>query len=101
MKRRGQSPPASPSAVGRGVELFDIVLTMHGLDSFEQELKNCVEVSLGRQKLKVLRLDRILASNQAANRAKDQLVIPVLADALAASKATKESKRRKKKRPAR
>jgi len=76
------------------VELFDIVLTMHGLDSFEQELKNCV-------KLKVLRLDRILASNQAANRAKDQLVIPVLADALAASKATKESKRRKKKRPAR
>ncbi|PYR99197.1 MAG: hypothetical protein DMG16_18645 [Acidobacteria bacterium] len=47
------------------MELCDIVLTMHGLDSFEQELKNCVEVSLGRQKLKVLRLDRILASNQA------------------------------------
>ena len=37
-----------PMFVGRGVELFDIVLTMHGLDSFEQELKNCVDVALGR-----------------------------------------------------
>ena len=90
-----------PMFVGRGVELFDIVLTMHGLDSFQQELKNCVEVSLGRQTLKVLRLDRVLASKRAANRAKDQLVIPVLSDALAASKATKESKCRKKKKPAR
>lgn len=67
-----------------GVELFDIVLTLHGLGSFQDELANCVSVSLGRHKLKVLRVDRILASKRAANRAKDRLVIPVLEDVLAA-----------------
>jgi hypothetical protein len=50
---------------------------------FREEFQNCVEVSLGRQKLKVLRVDRILASKRAANRDKDRLVIPVLEDALA------------------
>lgn len=74
-----------PMFAGGGVELFEIVLTMHGLGTFSQELRNCVDVSLGRQKLKVLRLDRILASKRAANRTKDRLVIPVLEDSLAAS----------------
>ena len=87
-----------PMFVGKGVELFDIVLTMHGLDSFDREVKNCVNVAMGRHRLKVLRLDRILASKRAANRAKDQLTIPVLSDALAASQSVKQRKARKKKR---
>jgi hypothetical protein len=74
-----------PMFAGGGVELFDIVLTMHGLGSFAEELQNCVDVALGRHKLKILRVDRILASKRAANRAKDRLVIPVLEDSLAAS----------------
>jgi hypothetical protein len=49
------------------------------------QLRNCVDVSLGRHKLKVLRVDRILASKRGANRAKDRLVIQVLEDSLAAS----------------
>lgn len=84
-----------PMFAGGGVELFDIVLTMHGLEAFPEELRNCVEVSLGRQKLKVLRVDRILASKRAANRAKDRLVIPVLEDSLAATKGVQRSKRQK------
>ena len=75
-----------PMFAGGGVELFDIVLTLHGLGTFSRELRNCVDVSLGRHKLKVLRVDRILASKRAANRAMDRLVIPVLEDSLAASK---------------
>jgi hypothetical protein len=74
-----------PMFAGGGVELFDIVLTMHGLGSFAEELRNCVDVLLGRHKLKVLRVDRILASKRAANRAKDRLVIPVLEDSVAAN----------------
>lgn len=74
-----------PMFSGGGVELFDIVLTMHGLGTFPEEWQNCIDVSLGRHKLKVLRMDRILASKRAANRPKDQLVIPVLEDSLAAS----------------
>jgi hypothetical protein len=54
------------------------------------EIKNCVKISLGRQKLKVLSLERILASKKiAANRAKDKLTIPVLRDALAATQTVK------------
>jgi hypothetical protein len=92
------APPSilnPPMFVGGSVELFDIVLTMHGLESFSKELRNCVEVSLGRHKLKVLRVDRILASKRAANRAKDRLVIPVLEDSLAASRVAPRRAKRK------
>ena len=84
-----------PMFAGAGAELFDIVLRMDGLGAFADEIKNCVEIPLGRQKLKVLSLERILASKMAANRAKDNLTIPVLRDALAA---TQTVKRRAKKR---
>lgn len=84
-----------PMFAGGGVELFDIVLTMHGLGEFAEEWENCVEVALGRYRLKVLRVDRILASKRAANRAKDRLVIPVLEDSLAVSQIA--AKRAKKK----
>lgn len=84
-----------PMFIGGGVELFDIVLTMDGLGTFAEEWHNCVDVALGRQKLKVLRVDRILASKRAANRAKDRLVIPVLEDSLAASRVAARSKAKK------
>jgi hypothetical protein len=73
-----------PMFAGDGVDLFDIVLNMDGLESFDKELKNAVDVPLDRIRVKVLPLERILASKQAANREKDQLAIPVLRDALAA-----------------
>jgi hypothetical protein len=84
-----------PMFAGGGVELFDIVLTMHGLGPFAEEVRNCLEVSLGSQKLKVLRVDRILASKRAANRPKDRLVIPVLEDLLAVAETAKKRKRGK------
>lgn len=83
-----------PMFAGGGVELFDIVLTLHGLGTFAKEWSNCVEVSLGRHKLKVLRVDRILASKRAANRPKDWLVIPVLEDSLAAGKVAAQREKR-------
>jgi hypothetical protein len=81
-----------PMLAGTGAELFDIVIRMDGLGRFADEIENCVEIRLGHQKLKVLSLERILASKLAANRAKDKLTIPVLRDALAA---TSDVKRRK------
>lgn len=73
-----------PLFAGNGVDLFDIVLNMDGLREFDEELKNAVDVPLDRIRVKVLSLERILVSKQAANREKDQLTIPVLRDALAA-----------------
>ena len=100
-------PPINlPMLAGAGTELFDVVLRMDGLGAFAQEVKNCIDVFLGRYRLKVLSLERILASKIAANRAKDKLTIPVLRDALLATKAfkrpaearaTKRKKRRSKK----
>jgi len=64
------------------VKLFDIVLTMHGLMSFAEEKKNSFEVSLGRVKVRVLDLARIIKSKEAVRRPKDLLVLPVLRDTL-------------------
>ena len=93
-----------PMFAGGGIELFDIVLTMHGLGTFSEELANCLDVALGRYKLKVLGVDRILASKRAANRAKDKLVIPILEDSLEANRVAAQRAKAKsaaKRRPAR
>lgn len=84
-----------PMLAGEGVELFDIVLTLHGLESFAEEWANTLPVPLGRYKFHVLALERILASKRAANRPKDQLIIPVLEHSLAVKKAAakREGKR--------
>ena len=84
-----------PMLAGAGAELFDIVIRMDGLGTFADEFKHCVNISLGRQKLKVLSLERILASKLAANRAKDKLTIPVLRDALAATQSLKRRTKKK------
>jgi hypothetical protein len=84
-----------PMLAGAGAELFDIVIRMDGLGTFASELKHCVDVPLGRHKLKVLSLERILVSKLAANRAKDRLTIPVLRDALAATQSVKRRAKKK------
>jgi len=83
-----------PMLAGPGAELFDIVLRMDGLGTFADEARNCIRIPLGRHRLKVLRLDRILASKRAANRPKDQLAIPVLEDALAVTQASRAHQKR-------
>lgn len=84
-----------PMLAGNGAELFDIVIRMDGLGTFAEEFTNCVDIPLGRQKLKVLSLERILASKIAANRAKDKLTIPVLRDALATTQSVKRRPKKK------
>ena len=71
-----------PLLVGDGAELFDLVVHMHGLDSFENEADRAVKVHLGTVDVAVLRLDRIIASKRATDRPKDRAILPVLEDAL-------------------
>ncbi len=83
----GYVPPFGlnpPMLAGAGAEPFDIVLRMDGLNSFAEEFREALDVSLGPVIVKVLPLPRILASKEAANRPKDRLVIPVLRDTLRA-----------------
>jgi len=75
----GHNPPIARRA---GSDPFDIAIRMSGLDEFAAEWERAVEIKVGRLRLKVLPLERILASKQAANRPKDQRVIPVLQNTL-------------------
>lgn len=84
-----------PMLGGTGSEPFDIALRMNGLDDFATEWKRAADIKVGRLRLKVLPLDRILVSKQAANRPKDRRVIPVLKNTLHTLQT--KSKRRAKK----
>jgi predicted nucleotidyltransferase len=79
----GMRPPQiGGDAVG---DRLDVVTHMHGLGTFEQELLNTVEIVVDAIPLRVLRLQRIVASKRAAGRKKDLAVIPALEEALAAT----------------
>jgi predicted nucleotidyltransferase len=91
--------PNPPMFEGDHVQYFDIVLTVHGIGDFDAEKANTVDVPLGGFSVKVLRLDRIIASKTCLNREKDRMVLPALksaAKALIAKKprGAKREKRR-------
>jgi hypothetical protein len=71
-----------PMLGGPGSEPFDVAIRMSGLGEFADEWKHALTIKVGRLKLKVLPLERILASKRAANRPKDRRVIPVLQNTL-------------------
>ncbi len=71
-----------PTFAGDAVKLFDIVLTMPGLESFAEEKKNSFKVALGTLRVSVLDLARIITSKETVGRPKDLLVLPVLRDTL-------------------
>ncbi|RKZ16157.1 hypothetical protein DRQ53_07140 [bacterium] len=86
-------PPtmATPPMIGgEGIELFDLVTRMDGLESFDDELSRTVPLRLGRFVVRILSLERIIASKREANREKDRLVLRVLEDALATIRAREE-----------
>ena len=89
-----------PTFGGGAVELFDIVLTMHGLGTFDEEKKHSILVDLGALPVRVLALDRIIKSKETVGRAKDVLILPVLRDALATIKKMKASRTQRAKRAA-
>ena len=75
----GHNPPMLG---GAGSQPFDVVVRMDGLGKFSDEWKRALEIKIGGLRLKVLPLERVLVSKQAANRPKDRRVIPVLQNTL-------------------
>lgn len=67
-----------PMLAGPGTQPFDVVLRMDGLGSFQREWRNAIWIPVGPLRLRTLSLKRILVSKLAANREKDQRVIPAL-----------------------
>lgn len=71
-----------PMFAGESTELIDIVLGVTGLDKFDIELRDTLEIELTNFKIKVLSLEKIIKSKKALNRQKDKLVLPVLEEVL-------------------
>jgi hypothetical protein len=74
-----------PPQIGGGTvgDRLDIVLSPQGLDSFDTEYARSREVDIDGVVVRVLPLERVIASKRAADRAKDRAVLPALEAALA------------------
>jgi hypothetical protein len=71
----GAQPPAFG---GPGLERLDVVLTAHGLRSFDAEYRESVIRHVDGIPLHVLPLDRVIASKRATRRPKDLAALPAL-----------------------
>ena len=90
-------PPSAqnpPLIAGGDAGLFDIVVHMHGLRSFAQEARGAVRVPVGAVEVRVLPLDRIIASKRATDRPKDRAILPALEDALSVLQSRKRPTRK-------
>lgn len=71
----GMQPPAFG---GDGLERMDVVLTAHGLDSFDAEYGRAIEHEIDGVPVKILPLERIIVSKRSTNRPKDIAALPAL-----------------------
>ena len=80
----GMQPPTLGGRLG---DRFDVVLTLSGLQNFATEYANSKTIEIDGIQVKVLPLERIIASKRAANRPKDRAAIPALEAALVVAEA--------------
>jgi hypothetical protein len=79
----GMMPPAiGGDALG---DRFDVVVHMHGLGAFELEHENALQMTIDGVPVRVLPLERIIASKRATGRPRDQAQLPALEEAWASS----------------
>jgi len=78
----GMRPPQlGGEALG---DRLDVVTHRHGLGTFDSGLSTTRNIEVDGAPLRVLSIERIIASKRAAGRAKDLAAIPALEEALAA-----------------
>lgn len=76
----GLQPPAIG---GDGLDRI-VVLTAYGLDTFDEEYARAIEQVVDGVPVRVLPLERVIASKRATNRPKDVAALPALEAALRA-----------------
>jgi hypothetical protein len=74
-----------PGFGGDGLDRLDVVLTAHGLEGFDIEYHRSVEHRVDDVPIRVLPLERIIASKRSTNRPKDIAAIPALEATLRAA----------------
>jgi len=73
-----------PMIAGRGLDRIDLVVRCQGLKTFDAEYRNAIELAVADFSIKVLPLERVIASKRAAGRPKDKAVLESLRAALMA-----------------
>lgn len=71
----GMQPPGFG---GSGLERIDVVLTAHGLEMFDAEYARGLDRTVDGVPVRVLPLERVIASKRATNRPKDVAALPAL-----------------------
>jgi hypothetical protein len=79
-----------PSFGGPDLERIDVVLTVHGLDSFQDEYARANQVQVDDLLVRILPLERILASKLYTKRPKDLAQIPALEATLLAKRTSEK-----------
>jgi predicted nucleotidyltransferase len=79
-----------PMIAGDGLDHLDIVVHCHGLKAFDAEYVKAIDLDLDGFSIKVLPLERVIASKKAAGRPKDKAALEALQAALAARRSTRE-----------
>lgn len=85
----GMQPPAFG---GDDLARIDVVLTAHGLNAFAVEYAQAIERDIEGVTLRVLPLDRVIASKRATGRMKDTAQLPVLEATLLARDDNQDAK---------
>ena len=67
-----------PTLSGKVLARIDVVNKCHGLNSFDREYEEALDVEVDDFVVKMLPLPRIIASKTAANRPKDRAALPAL-----------------------
>ena len=63
---------------GEGLDRLAVVLTLHGIGTLDNEYARSHDGVIDGLRLRVLPLERVVASKRATNRLKDRAVLPVL-----------------------
>jgi hypothetical protein len=75
-----------PMIAGKGLDRIDLVIRCQGLKSFDVEYARAIDLGVTDFTIKILPLERVIASKRAAGRPKDKAVLESLRAALAASR---------------
>ena len=83
----GMQPPAFG---GDELDRIDVVSTAHGLDDFDTEYVRSIEQEVDGVVLRILPLERVIASKRSTNRPKDIAALPALDATLHARDGSRE-----------
>lgn len=83
----GVQPPAFG---GEGLDRLDVVLTVHGLGDFDTEYAGSLARQVDGIPIRVLPLERVIASKRATGRPKDRAALPSLEATLLARRGSQD-----------